>query len=71
MAAANTDPVLVVATKSGEVEVDGLAFVLEAGNSRLAEGHPLVKARPDLFEPRDQTERPKRRRRTRRTTAKT
>ena len=36
--------------KYEEVVVDGHSFVVEPGVTRISAGHPLAKARPDLFE---------------------
>jgi hypothetical protein len=41
---------LYVAKKSAEVEVDDQSFVIQKGKTELAAGHPLVKARPELFD---------------------
>ena len=38
------------APKLTTVEVDGHPFVVEPGVTRISSGHPLAKARPDLFE---------------------
>ena len=37
-------------TQFTTVEVDGQSFVVEPGVTRIDAGHPLAKARPDLFE---------------------
>lgn len=37
--------------ESANVEVNGQELVVHEGATRLRSGHPLVKARPDLFEP--------------------
>src|SRR5918994_413955 len=41
---------LYVANKSAEIEIDDQSFVLQKGKTALTAGHPLVKARPELFE---------------------
>jgi hypothetical protein len=33
-----------------EIEIDGQNFVLHEGKTELTAGHPLVKARPELFD---------------------
>jgi hypothetical protein len=40
---------LYVAQKSGQYEIADQSFVLEKGKTELTAGHPLVKARPELF----------------------
>lgn len=40
-----------VARTSGTTEVDGQSFVFITGVTRVREGHPVLKACPDYFEP--------------------
>lgn len=55
---------LYIATKTETVRLDdGRDYVIREGDTELAEGHPLVKARPDLFESPAEPKQPRRRRR--------
>jgi hypothetical protein len=40
-----------VATESFSTEINGETFVVHRDKTRVREGHPILKANPDYFEP--------------------
>lgn len=47
----NKSETIYIANTSGAAEVDGVEFDFVQGETRLREGHPLLKACPKYFEP--------------------